>query len=75
MGLFTPSGTSTHPIHPLIDADNHHMARNDPAYRLIATEQVRPCFFSGDIEEPGKVLPISLNPAYTPKVTNIVPTV
>ena len=41
------------PDRPLIDAYNRHMARNHPAFRLIVNKQVRPCFFSGDIEEPG----------------------
>lgn len=39
-----------------LDAYNHPMARNNPAYHLIVNEQARPCFFSGDIEKPGKVI-------------------
>ncbi|MEZ4683165.1 MAG: hypothetical protein R2932_54055 [Caldilineaceae bacterium] len=50
----------TTPDHPLIAADNHHVVRNTPPYRLIVNEQVRPCFFSSDIEEPSKVVTISL---------------
>lgn len=57
------------PDHPLIDAYNHYVARKNPTYRLIVNQQVRPCWFSGDIGEPGKVVTISLNPAYTPGVT------
>lgn len=34
----------------LINAYNHHVARQNPKYRLIVNAQVRPCFFSGDIE-------------------------
>lgn len=57
------------PNHTLIDAYNQHVARQNFNYRLIVNTQVRPCFFSGDLETPGKVVTISLNPAYTPQVT------
>lgn len=57
------------PNQPLIDAYNQHFAQQNARYRLIVNTQVRPCFFSGDIETPGKVVTISLNPAYTPQVT------
>ena len=57
------------PDQSLVTAYNHHVARNNPKYQLIVNDQVRPCFFSGDIEQPGKVVTISLNPAYTPKIT------
>lgn len=53
----------------LIDAFNAHFATKNPKYQLIVNERVRPCFFSGDLETPGKIVTVSLNPAYTPGVT------
>jgi hypothetical protein len=57
------------PNQALIDAYNQHFGRKNPKYQLIVSEKVRPCFFSGDIESPGNVVTISLNPAYSPQVT------
>jgi len=57
------------PDQVLISAYNQHFTRQNPKYQLLASKQVRPCFFSGDIETPGKVVTISLNPAYSPQVT------
>lgn len=54
----------------LIEEYNQHFKkRRNPNYRLIVREQVRPCFFSGDIEAPGKVVTVSLNPKYSPDKT------
>ena len=53
----------------LIEAFNRHFAAKNPKYELLIKEGVRPCFFSGDIEKPGKIVAVSLNPAYTPDVT------
>ncbi|MFN8488106.1 MAG: hypothetical protein U0350_10970 [Caldilineaceae bacterium] len=49
----------------LIDAFNRRFATKNPKYRLISNEQVRPCFFTGDIESPGRIVSVSLQPAYT----------
>ena len=53
----------------LINKYNQHFASNQLKYQLIANNQVRPCFFTGDVESGGKVVSISLNPAYTPGAT------
>ena len=57
------------PNQALIEAYNQCFASKNSKYRLIVNKHVRPCFFSGDIETPGKVVTISLNPAYRPEVT------
>lgn len=53
----------------LIDAFNAYFGAQNPKYQLIVNERVRPCFFSGDLETPGKIVTVSLNPAYTPQAT------
>ncbi len=59
------------PNQTLIDSYNSHFIRKakNENLKLIVNENVRPCFFSGDIETKGKVVTISLNPSYTPQVT------
>lgn len=57
------------PNRTLIEGLNRHFIAKNPKYELLVKEGVRPCFFSGDIETPGKVVTVSLNPAYTPGVT------
>ncbi|GEM_PF-2235390 len=37
--------------------------------QLMVNNNVRPCFFTGNIQETGKIVTISLNPRYTPNVT------
>lgn len=56
------------PNHFLIEAFNKYIAKDDNQ-KLIIKENVRPCFFSGNLEKPGKVVTISLNPAYEPGKT------
>lgn len=53
------------PNQMLIDSFNYQFARKNDNYRLIVNENVRPCFFSGDIETKGKIVTGSLNPSYT----------
>jgi hypothetical protein len=49
------------------------VARKNQKYRLIGNEQVRPCFFSGTIDQPDKVVTISLSPTYTAGCTTSTP--
>lgn len=53
----------------LINTFNAYFAIKNPKYKLIVNDRVRPCFFSGDLEVPGKIITVSLNPSYTPGVT------
>jgi hypothetical protein len=53
----------------LIEAFNRYFAAKNLKYELLIKEGVRPCFFSGDIETPGKIVTVSLNPAYKRGVT------
>lgn len=57
------------PNRALIDAYNQQFAKKNSKYELLVEDNIRPCFFSGNIEEPGKVITISLNPAYNPGKT------
>lgn len=57
------------PDRALIDDYNQYFGSKDPKYRLVVSSKVRPCFFSGDIEIPGKIVTVSLNPAYRPQAT------
>lgn len=57
------------PNRTLIGAFNRYFTPKNLKYELLIKEGVRPCFFSGDIERPGKIVTVSLNPAYTPVVT------
>ena len=57
------------PNRTLIEEFNHHFTAKNPKYKLLVKDGVRPCFFSGDIETPGKIVTVSLNPAYTPGAT------
>jgi len=61
----------SNPNWQLIDDYNRQFGTKQPKYRLIVNEQIRPCFFSGDVESTGKVVTISLNPAYKPGVTEV----
>jgi hypothetical protein len=57
------------PNRTLIEAFNRQFTPKNPKYELLVKEGVRACFFSGDIETPGKIVTISLNPAYKRGVT------
>jgi hypothetical protein len=48
---------------------NSHFASKNKKFKLIVNKNVRPCFFSGDIETKGKIVTISLNPKYTTEYT------
>jgi hypothetical protein len=52
---------------PNIDAINEF--NSSTKLRLIVKKDVRPCFFTGNIEQTGKIVTISLNPKYTPEET------
>jgi hypothetical protein len=57
------------PNHEFINEFNRRFGDNDSKFKLILEENVRPCFFSGNLHEESRIITISLNPAYNPGIT------